>query len=131
MASAQPARAYLLPRIDGSRLNFSRSNASGPPDVRIDSGNLNTFRANASSNSFLTGSVSSSCRGKSRCSFIESNNFTASASKFGSRAVTSRMGKVCNMFLPIRPLPDCCLLACHQCNNKPSDVFAHTTSAFS
>src|ERR1035441_327504 len=62
---------------------------------------------------------------------MASNSCTASFSCFGLSAVTSRIGRLCNVDLPILPLPGCCLFACHQYSKMPMDVFAHRTNAFS
>ena len=108
-AYASPS-SYLLPRMEGSRANFIRSSSRGPPDMRIGASKPNTFRANSSSSSFLTGSISISCTGNSGRPLITSNSFTASASCLGLSAVTSSTGKVCSVDLPMFPLPACCLL---------------------
>ena len=88
--------------------------SSGPPGSRIRSVSPSTFRANFSSSSRRVGSLSISFSGKSGRPLISSKSLTASTTFLGLSAVTSSTGSVCRADLPILPLPDCCLLACHQ-----------------
>ncbi len=118
----------FCPNIDGSLLSFMRSSSKEP---RTDSVAPSRSRANLSSNSRRTGSLSILWSGNKSIPLIASNSCTAAVSWLGFNAVTSSTGRVCKADLPKLPRPDCCLFECHHRNSIPRDVLAHTTRAFS
>src|SRR5260370_36809626 len=130
-AATTYSTVYLFPRIDGSWANFIRNSPSGPPGAKSDTGRPKTSRPNRSSSSWRTVSLSIWGSGRRGSWQISSKRLAAFSSCFGFRAVTSMRGMLCYAVFPTLPLPDCCLLECHHRKSIPSDVFAHTTMAFS